>query len=60
MYKLWVNIDYEGNIANGYGGYEKYVGEPLEPYDYYFEVTDVVYKTIGQYKVSNGELVLKG
>jgi hypothetical protein len=59
MYKLWINIDADGNIANAYGGYEQYVIEPTEIFDYYFEVTDAVYKNIGNYKVVNGELVSK-
>lgn len=60
MYKLWANVDGNGNIVNGYGGFSEYVGEPLdEVYDYYFEVTDVVYKTIGSYYVLNGSLTRK-
>jgi hypothetical protein len=59
MYKLWVNEDIDGNIIAAFGGYEKYIVEPVEPYDYYFYVSADVYKQIDSYKVINGELVLK-
>jgi hypothetical protein len=59
MYKLWVNVDTDGNIIDAYGGYETVVGEPLQEYTYYFEVTDTIFKSKHNYKVVNGELVLK-
>jgi hypothetical protein len=58
MYKLWINVDVDGNIVNAYGGYENFVVEPVETYDYYFEVTDAIYKNIRNYKLVNGELIL--
>lgn len=59
MYKLWVNVDEQGNIKGTYGGHENYIVDPSEPYDYYFETNDEVFKDVGSYHVMDGELIHK-
>ncbi|AYA77332.1 hypothetical protein DOE78_18795 [Bacillus sp. Y1] len=59
MYKLWVNVGENGTIIATYGGHERYIVNPSEIYDYYFEVSDDVFKDVGNYQVSNGELIRK-
>lgn len=59
MYKLWVNVDENGNIISTYGGHGKYIVDPTEEYDYYFETDDTVFKDIGSYQVIDRELIHK-
>jgi hypothetical protein len=59
MYKIWLNTDENGNIVSAYGGYIDSIGTPLDSYQYEFEVTSGVYKSIGSYRVINGQLILK-
>jgi hypothetical protein len=57
---LWVNVDENGNITGAYGGLPDCIQDPVgEVFDYYFEVSDEVFKNIGGYQVINGELVKK-
>lgn len=58
MYKVWLNTNEYGIITSVYGGHQKYIVPSSEEYDWYFEVSDEVFKNIGSYKVVSGDLVL--
>jgi hypothetical protein len=57
MYRLWITeVNEDNHVINWYGGT---LAIESDPYLYYFEVEEEVFKNAQQYKVVNGELVLK-
>lgn len=57
MYKVWVIVDENGVITSAYGGQEDKIVETDDSYDFYFEVTEDIFRNMGKYKVENGELI---
>jgi hypothetical protein len=57
MYKLWVSVNEQGAIIDAYGGYAESIGEPLDAYTYFFEVSEDVFKNMGAYQVVDGALI---
>jgi hypothetical protein len=47
----------QGAIIDAYGGYAESIGEPLDAYTYFFEVSEDVFKNMGAYQVVDGALI---
>jgi hypothetical protein len=57
VYQLYVKVDDKGNIVDSIGGENLIVINYV--YDYFFEVDEETLKNISNFKVENGQLVLK-
>jgi hypothetical protein len=56
-YKMWLNVDEEGNVVKSVDGREDIAVEPVKSYEYHFTVDEYTMRNIHVFKVIDGVLV---